>query len=203
MKGFLKKFVIIFCLVAMNAFCTVSNKFSYKKEDFSLLINDDQISNQIQITAKKLNEVYKDKDLLVVVILKGAVCFAVDLVRLLDDPVSMEFIKCKSYNGRNRGALSIAGVESLSMKGKHVLVVDDIFDSGNTMTQVMKKLRKKNPASLKSIVLLKKLAPRVPNVILPDYQVFEIDNKFIVGYGLDYDENLRGLQGIYYLRNIR
>ena len=130
--------------------------------------------------------------------LKGAICISADLIRHLKVPVQIEFIKASSYgqNGTERGALTIQGVEKLDLTSKNILVVDDIFDTGHTMSGIIAQLQERNPKSLKSLVLLQKKVPR-QIAYLPDYSLFEIENRFVIGYGLDYKEYYRELPGIY------
>ena len=102
-------------------------------------------------------------------------------------------------NGTKKGALSIVGVEKLDVKGKHVLLVDDIYESGNIFTQLTKTFYEKGAISVQSVLMLyRKDAKKVENAILPDYYLFELkDDRFVIGYGLDLNERYRGLKGVY------
>lgn len=163
-----------------------------------LLITPEEINSRLNVIAQQLNIEYLDKELTVVIVMKGGVCITADLIRKLDNPIKLDYIKASSYgeNGTIGGTLKIDGIERLNIAAKHVLVVDDIFDTGKTMEGVVKALLEKNPLSLKSLVLLMKDVPHKTSY-RPDYVLFEIKNRFVVGYGLDYKEYYRGLPGIY------
>ncbi|MCH9613263.1 MAG: Hypoxanthine phosphoribosyltransferase [Chlamydiia bacterium] len=162
-----------------------------------ILISKAQIDKRIEETAKILNEKYKD--LTIVVVLKGGVMVATDLLRNLTINTDIEFVRCKSYKGTERGKLTIENLENLDFKGKNVLVVDDIFDSGKTLESIMKAMAAKGCATLSSLVLLEKDVPHVTEY-RADHVLFTIPNKFVVGYGMDYDERYRGLQNIQTMR---
>ena len=150
--------------------------------------------------SETLNREYEGKELFIIAILKGSLCLVSDLVRHLNGPNDIEFIRCESYGmkGHLRGTLRIIGLEQLKLEGKHVLIVDDIFDSGNTIAGVLSRIQEMKPASLKTLVLLSKRVPRkMP--YQPNYVLFEIEDRFVVGYGLDYKEHFRGLKGVYAL----
>ena len=166
--------------------------------EFNLMITEESILQKIDSLAFELDQKYQGQEVTLVMILKGAICFAADLLRRMQTPVILETVQCKSYgqNGVSRGELTISGVDSLDIEGKHVLVVDDIFDSGFTLTRVLGTLQSKNPKTLTSAVLLTKQIPRESS-LQPDYILFTIENHFVVGYGLDYKEHYRGLRGIY------
>jgi len=171
--------------------------------DFSnleLMISQEDIKSKIVQLAQTIDDDYKDKEIVFLMIMKGAFIFTSDLVREIKTPFSIETIKCSSYGlrGKERGELTIQGLEKLDLQSKHVIVVDDIYDSGKTLSSVMKEVKKQNPASLKSLILLvKNTERRLENIDLPDFSLFEIEDKFVVGYGLDYKEYFRGLKGIY------
>ncbi|MFA6119213.1 MAG: hypoxanthine phosphoribosyltransferase [Parachlamydiales bacterium] len=167
---------------------------------FKLIISQEEIKSKIFQIAQKLDEEYNNKEITIIMILKGSFIFVSDLVREMKTPFNIEAISCSSYGskGTKRGELSIQGLNELDIKSKHVLLIDDIFDSGNTTTAVMNEINKKNPASLKTLVLLfKKTSKKLKNIVLPDLFLFEVEDKFVVGYGLDYKEYFRGLKGIY------
>ena len=134
-------------------------------------------------------------------IMKGAMCFAADLLREMNTDVILEPIRCSSYgmNGTKRGKLLISGVEKLDLKGKHVLIVDDIYESGNMFKILTESFYEKGAASVQSVLMLyRKNAKKVKDAILPNYYLFEIeDDRFVIGYGLDLREHYRGLNGVY------
>jgi len=165
------------------------------------LINEHEIAAKIKKTASLIRTYYEDKDLVIVMVLKGALCLVADLIREIDLPLDVETVKCSSYgaNGSKRGELRVIGAEDLQIRNRDVLIVDDIFDSGHTMMTLIDTLKKLQPRSLKTCVLLyKKDVPKVATY-RPDYVLFDIDNLFVVGYGLDFKEQYRGLSGIYVL----
>lgn len=141
---------------------------------------------------------YEGKEVVLVMALKGAFIFVADLIRELRLPVQIESVHCSSYGSRGtkKGPLTIKGHETLELKGKHVLVVDDIFDSGETLSRVIETLKAKEPQTINSLVLLTKEVPRSIH-FSPDYSLFTIADHFVVGYGLDYKEYYRGLPDIY------
>ena len=119
-------------------------------------------------------------------------------MRRLHLPVSLETIQAASYGegGMVKGDVELIGVDALEVVDKHVLIVDDIFDTGETLEEIVKALKGKGPKSLRSLVLLSKDVPR--NIdYRPDFSLFEIEDRFVVGYGLDYKEYYRGLPDIY------
>ncbi|NGX44084.1 MAG: Hypoxanthine phosphoribosyltransferase [Candidatus Anoxychlamydiales bacterium] len=171
--------------------------------DFSnleLMISKEEIKSKIVQLAETVDDEYKNKEIVFLMIMKGAFIFTSDLVREIKTPFSIEAIECSSYGlrGKERGELTIQGLEKLDLNSKHVIIVDDIYDSGKTLSSVMKEVEKQNPASLKSLILLvKNTERRLENIALPDFSLFEIEDKFVVGYGLDYKGYFRGLKGIY------
>ena len=165
-----------------------------------VLIPEETIVERIIDVADQIDREYQGKELLIVTILKGSICLVADLIRQLNVPHAVEFIRCSSYGaaGHVRGRLRITGFDQLEVEGKDVLIVDDIFDSGHTLTAVFSQLQELKPASLKTLVLLSKRVPRkVP--FQPNFILFEIEDRFVVGYGLDYKEHFRGLKGVYAL----
>lgn len=168
--------------------------------NLKLLISDKAIHSKVCEIGKLLDKEYKGRELVIVMIMKGAICLVADLIRHLTIPTRIEFIQSSSYghHGTQRGPLSIFGVEQLNINQKDVLLIDDIFDSGVTLSNVAARLQEQKPASIKSLVLLSKKVPRAVDYI-PDYSLFEIENHFIVGYGMDCKEYYRGLPSIYVL----
>jgi len=162
------------------------------------ILSQEEIQQKLTLVAKKIDQEYAGKEIVIVFILKGAICLVADLIRSIKIPSTIEFLQAKSYGekGVSRGALTILGIEQIAITDKDVLLVDDIFDSGETLLQVTERLKKQHPRSIKTLVLLCKKVPRTTNY-QPDYILFEIENRFVVGYGLDYKEKYRGLPGIY------
>ncbi len=166
-----------------------------------VLISKEEIKRKIHEVGMQLDDDYKGKELTIVMVMKGAICLVADLIRQIHLPCSVEFVKASSYGqlGTQRGELFLLGLEQIDIRDKHILVVDDIYDSGATLSQIVSLLQEKQPASLKSLVLLHKNVSRHVNYT-PDYILFDIDNHFVVGYGLDYKEHYRGLDGVYLLK---
>jgi hypoxanthine phosphoribosyltransferase len=168
-------------------------------DNLELLISQDEIKNKIADAARVLDAQYEGEELTIVMVMKGALCITADLIRALKTPCIIESVTASSYGkrGTKRGELQISGLEEIDLSSKNVLLVDDIFDSGQTLSQIFAKLKQKNPKSLKSLVLLAKKVKR-DTTYLPDYALFDIENLFVIGYGLDYKEHYRGLPGIYF-----
>ncbi len=170
--------------------------------NLQILISQQQIQEKIEQIAQQLDRDYAGKELTIVMVMKGAICLAADLIRKIHIPSEIEYIQASSYGQRGveRGELALLRLEELHIHQKHVLIVDDIFDSGQTLSQIVFLLQSKDPKSLKSLVLLNKKIPRQVSYH-PDYVLFDIDNHFVIGYGLDYKERYRGLDGVYILRD--
>jgi hypoxanthine phosphoribosyltransferase len=170
----------------------ISNK------DLKIVISKEAIEEKIASLALEINRIYQNQDLVIVMILKGSICFAADLIRKLTVSFTLEAIKCESYGmrGGQRGDLKIMGVDTLNLKDKNVLVLDDIHDSGQTLKSVIELLKDKMPASVKSAVLLSKPGKNISDYA-PDFSLFSIGDDFVIGYGLDFKEHFRGLPAIY------
>lgn len=164
-----------------------------------ILLSKSSIEARIDELGKTLTEDYKDKNLLVVSLLKGSFIFTADLVRRIDLPVRIEFMTTSSYghSEESSGAVRIVqdiNVEDLSQFD--VLIVDDITDSALTMTGVLEILSQRNPKSIKACVLLDKPSRRKVDYE-PDYVGFEIPDMFIVGYGLNYGDYFRNVDHVF------
>jgi len=168
--------------------------------DPKVLIDRVKLLTRVKQLANQISHDYHDKPLVLVGILKGAVIFLADLLREIKAPVEIDFIQMASY-GAGRQSSSQPQIKmdcSLNLKGKHVLVVEDIIDSGFTAHFLTNHLAKKKPKSLGWCVLLDKPLRRKAAVSI-DYRGFEIADKFVVGYGLDFDEQFRNLPYLAYL----
>jgi hypoxanthine phosphoribosyltransferase len=158
------------------------------------LFTREEIQRKIQEIGSHVSKDYADRDLLVVGVLKGALFFMSDLLRSLKISVRMDFIHCTSsaHNGMSGNPVRMLCDMKEDIKDKHVLLIEDIIDSGLTIDYLKKMLLARGPASLKVCVLLDKAGRRqVP--IEADYAGFRIPNKYVVGYGLDYKERYRNL----------
>ena len=164
------------------------------------LFTREQIELAVNRLALEITQNFRDKNPVLVGILKGGFIFMADLVRYLDFPLEVEFIRLSSYgSGRQTsGRVKVVQGLSRSIKDRHVLVIEDIIDTGITVAFLMDYLKKKRPASLKLCTLLDKPSRRRKPLKI-DYHGFTVPDKFLVGYGLDYDEQYRNLPDICYL----
>jgi hypoxanthine phosphoribosyltransferase len=170
------------------------------KQSFRQLISQDEIQTAIQNMAARIDADLNGEEVLLLVVLKGGMIFASDLVRQLESPCTMECIRAKSYGmgGDQRGELTITGLEGLSLEGKNVLVVEDIFDTGVTLSTIMEHLKTFAPKTLRSVTLLMRRVEHLTDY-RPDYCLFEIEDHFVIGYGFDYKERWRNLPAVYML----
>lgn len=160
----------------------------------SVLISEEEIKTIVKTLAEKINSDYKNEELFVVVILKGSVVFASDLIRQLTMPVTIDFMKASSYGSGtvSSGFINIKQDLGTDIEGKNVLIIEDIIDSGNTLHKLKELLRGRNPKTIKICTLLDKPSRRVTSVEV-EYTGREIPDEYVVGYGLDHDEILRNL----------
>ena len=166
-----------------------------------VLITEQEISDKIAQLAKSIDEDYRGKELLLVGVLKGAVMVMADLARALETPVSMEFMAVSSYGSStsSSGVVRILKDLDREIADQHVLVVEDIIDSGLTLSWLLRNMRSRGPASVEVCALLRK--PDAAKVEIPvRYVGFDIPEEFVVGYGLDYLERYRDLPFVGRLR---
>lgn len=164
--------------------------------NISVLISENEIQNRIEELAQTIKKDYEEKELILICILKGSLIFMVDLAKKLDPRTTeFEFVEVSSYGDSemSSGIVKINKDISSSITDKHVLVVEDIIDTGHTLAAIVEHLSRKKPASLKICTLLDKPERREATEIVVDYTGFSIPNKFVVGYGLDYKQKLRNL----------
>lgn len=166
-----------------------------EKDIQKVLLSEEQIQARIKELAATLKAEYADKDPVVVGVLKGVVVFFADMVRSMNFPLQIDFMWISSYAGTNStGQMQVKRDISSDIKGRHVIILEDIFDTGNSLDFTYNHLMAKEPASLKICTLLDKPERRNPKVTLQaDYVGFTIPNEFVVGYGLDYNEHYRNL----------
>jgi len=165
-----------------------------------VLISEAQIARRVRELTAQLERDYAGRELVVVALLTGTVMFLADLIRHLSLPLRLDFIGISSYGaGTESGELVITKELRLEVRGRDVLVVDDILDTGRTLQRVLTKLRALNPRQIRACVLLDKPARRVEKVSA-QYVGFEIPDFFVVGYGLDFAERYRNLPFIGVLR---
>jgi hypoxanthine phosphoribosyltransferase len=161
------------------------------------LLTREQLRDGVAQMARDIAECYHGRPLTVVGVLTGSLVLVADLIRLLPMPVRLGMISASSYRGATttRGELAIQDEMLLDIAQRDVLLVDDIFDTGHTLVEVMKAMRAYGPKSLRSAVLLRK-SGRQEVDYAPDFMAFEIPNEFVVGYGLDYHDMYRNLPEI-------
>lgn len=166
-----------------------------EKDIQEVLLSQEQIQKRIEELGKILSEDYRDKNPIVVGVMKGVVVFYADMIRKLTVPCQMDFMWISSYEGtESSGSVVVKRDLGSDIKGRHVLILEDIFDTGNSLSFVTENLLAREPASLKICTLLDKPSRRKPGVTLQaDYVGFTIPNAFVVGYGLDYNEYYRNL----------
>ncbi|WP_291583568.1 hypoxanthine phosphoribosyltransferase [Clostridium sp. UBA6640] len=159
-----------------------------------VLLTEEQIKEKIKELATRITEDYKGKDLLVLGILKGSVIFMSDLLKEIKIPCIMDFMAVSSYgnSSESSGIVKILKDLDFELKGKHVLIVEDIIDSGITLKYLMKYLGARNPESLEIVCLLNKPERRKEEMEVK-YLGFDVPDYFLVGYGLDYAEKYRNL----------
>lgn len=160
-----------------------------------VLLTEQQIKDRIAELGRELSEEYAGKNPVIVGVLKGVVVFYADMIRQLTVPCQLDFMWISSYSGtESTGKMKVRQDLSADIKGRHVLILEDIFDTGNSLDFTHKYLSSKEPASLKICTLLDKPERRNPAVTLKaDWVGFTIPNEFVVGYGLDYNEYYRNL----------
>ena len=161
-----------------------------------LLISNKEIKSAIKLFANTLNSQYENKEVIIIAILKGAVLFLQHLHEHLDFKNRIEYVDISSYKGNKRGEIKSLPFE-INIQNQNILIIDDICDTGNTLSYITDFINKNNPKSVRTSVLLRK---KIHNCIfIPDDYLFSIPNKFVVGFGLDFDEKYRFLKEIYTL----
>ena len=169
---------------------------------WEVLCSEEQISTRLKELGEQISKEYEGKNLLVVSLLKGSFIFCADLVRNITVPVKIEFMTTSSYGHGEQSSGNVKVVSDINsdLEGYDVLIVDDITDTALTMHHVMNHLRAKNPASIKCCVLLDKPSRRKVELV-PDYCGFEIEDKFVVGYGLNYGDYYRNVPYVFNVTN--
>lgn len=160
-----------------------------------VLISQAQIEERVSQLARELSREYAGKNPVFVGVLKGVVMFFADMVKHITVPCQIDFMCISSYSGtESTGTAVVKKDVSVDLKGRHVVILEDIFDTGTSLDFTYRYLLSKEPASLKICTFLDKPSRRKPEIILkPDYVGYEIPNAFVVGYGLDYNEYYRNL----------
>lgn len=159
-----------------------------------VLYSEEEIASRIKEVAKQIDEDYADKCPIMIGILKGSVMFYADLLRAMNVKVEMDFMAISSYGNETKSSGEVKMIKDLdrSVEGRHLIIVEDIVDTGYTLNYLKSVLQTRNPASVKVCSLLNKESRRVVP-IEPDYLCFEIGDEFVLGYGLDYAQLYRNL----------
>lgn len=160
-----------------------------------ILLSEEQIKARIQELGRELMADYAGKNPIFVGVLKGVVVFYADMIRAFDDHCQLDFMWISSYKGtQSTGSISVKQDVSADLTGRHVVILEDILDSGRSLQFVVQHLKDKGAASVRICTLLDKPEGRAPGIdIRADYVGFNIPNAFVVGYGLDYNEKYRNL----------
>lgn len=163
-------------------------------EEVKILLEEQQIITRVKEIAGQINQEYEGKEIYLLSILKGSVYFACELSKHLTVPVKLGFMSVSSYGDglTSSGAVTISGDADVEVQGRHVIVIEDIIDTGRTLSFLMNMLAKRKPESLKLCTLLDKPDRRVVDVVV-DYVGFEVPDKFLVGFRLDYAQKYRNL----------
>jgi hypoxanthine phosphoribosyltransferase len=159
-----------------------------------VLLTEEQIQNRVKELAAELSKEYAGKDPVFIGVLKGVVVFYADFMKYFTEHCQMDFMWISSYSGTSSGSMVVRKDVSVDLKGRHVVILEDIFDTGNSLQYTYEHLLAKEPASLKICTLLDKPEGRKPGItVKADYTGFAIPNEFVVGYGLDFNEHFRNL----------
>ncbi len=157
-----------------------------------ILLNEQELNQGVESLAQKINETYGERPLTIVGVLTGSIVLMADVIRKLKMPLRVGVVQTSSYEGTERGTLTINSDMMLDITDRDVILIDDIFDTGNTLTEVCELMNGLGPASLKSAVLLLKSGRQMVDW-RPDFVAFDIPDEFVVGYGLDYNDEYRNL----------
>ncbi|MFH1418619.1 MAG: hypoxanthine phosphoribosyltransferase [Planctomycetota bacterium] len=191
------------CGRQVSALATEAYNPGMQKDLARILITRDQIKQRVSEMARAISEVYGEdsKGLVIVPILSGSIIFLADLIRYLPFKMRIGLMTASSYRGATTegGEVRLVQDSGLDIAGRHVLVLDDVLDTGNTLRAVMRQLKRQDPASLRMCVLLRKV-DKAPKDLLPDFVGFDIEDVFVVGYGLDYNDHYRNWPDIGVLR---
>ena len=170
-------------------------------ENIKVLFSENELDNRIAELAEEIDKDYEGEKVVIVSVLKGAVFFTVDLVKKMKTPIELQFMQVSSYQGtETTHNIKVKKDLDNDIAGKNVIIVEDIIDTGHTLKHLKEYLLSKNPKSLKIAVLTDKKERREAD-IEADYVGFTIPNKFVIGYGLDYDEDYRDLPYIGYVED--
>ena len=164
------------------------------EDKIRVLLTEEEVNKKIKKIGEQVSKDYAGKSVHMICVLKGGVFFTCELAKRITVPVSLDFMSVSSYGSETKSSGIVKIIKDLDepLEGKEVLIVEDIIDSGRTLSHLKKLLAQRNPASLKICTLLDKPERRVVDVDV-EYVGFQIEDKFVVGYGLDYDQQYRNL----------
>ena len=173
-------------------------------ETIHTLIPEEEVEKRICEIAAQISKDYEGKSVHLICILKGSVMFMSELAKRITVPVTMDFMSCSSYGSGtvSKGIVKIAKDLDEPIEGRDALIVEDIIDSGNTLSYLIEILGKRKPASLRLCTLLDKPSRRVHHEVKVDYTCFQIEDLFVVGYDLDYDQRYRNLPYVGVIENV-
>jgi hypoxanthine phosphoribosyltransferase len=163
---------------------------------YSVIIREDEIRKRVAELGEEITRDYSGRDLVAICVLKGSIFFFADLIRAINLTLSTDFISASSYNGNkaSSGKVTINHDITIPVKNRDIILVEDIIDTGITSRRLMDHLKEKGPRSIKICSLLDKKTTRKPGCqIMCDYSGFVVPDRFLIGYGLDYDEKYRNL----------
>ena len=165
------------------------------KHKISVYLTEEQLNKRIAEIGKEITKRYKGESVILIVILKGSIFFATELAKRIDLPMNIEFMSVSSYGSgtESSGVVKIKKDIDASIEGENVIIVEDMIDSGNTLSRLMPMLRERKPKSLTLCTLLDKPDRRVVDDVVCDFTGFVIPDKFVVGFGLDFDQRYRNL----------
>ena len=160
-----------------------------------VLLTEEEVNKKISEVAAQINKDYEGKEVHLICILKGGVFFTCELAKRLTIPVSLDFMSVSSYGSDTKSSGVVKIIKDLDepLEGKNVIIVEDIIDSGRTLAYLIEVLKQRNPKNIELCTLLDKPERRVKKQVQVKYTCFTIPDEFVVGYGLDYDQNYRNL----------
>lgn len=167
-----------------------------------VLISEKELDKRIKEIAKQISDDYEDKEVFMLCLLKGSISYFARLCENITIPIEYEFLRASSYHGAtSTGEVKMSYISTNDLKGKHVIVVEDIIDTGLTLSKIMSVLQDLNPDSIEITTLLDKPSRRIVNDIVPKYVGFVIPDEFVLGFGLDWNEKYRNLPYIGVLKD--
>lgn len=174
-----------------------------KEYNISVHLTEEQLNKRIAEIGADITEKYKGQSVYLICILKGSIFFTTELAKRIELPMTIDFMSVSSYGSQTEssGVVNIKKDLECSIEGENVIVVEDIIDSGNTLSKLLKVLQQRNPKCLTVCTLLDKPDRRVVDDVVVDYTGFVVPDKFVVGYGLDFDQRFRNLPYIGFIED--